>query len=173
MSLPLKVEPSPQMLTPSSSHGGDQHGAGDGASEGRGVEVGDARGRDVKRARPAGRRCLRAPGARGSRSDGLFPRRIRALCAGWRRSRPRPAARGWPCRRRAVRPSASSSAGQRWCRGRRKKRCRLFGRPASFQELQTFLCLCRAASAAEPFARACDSRPDRRRRTAGRRARRR
>ena len=48
MSLPLKVLPSPQMWTSSSFMAIDQHGAGDGAADRRGVEVGDAGGRDVE-----------------------------------------------------------------------------------------------------------------------------
>lgn len=47
MSLPLKVEPSPDVDVVF-LHGGDEHGAGDGAADGRRVEVGDAGGGDVE-----------------------------------------------------------------------------------------------------------------------------
>ena len=48
MSLPLKVLPSPQMWTSSSFMAIDEHGAGDGAADGRGVEVVHAGRGDVK-----------------------------------------------------------------------------------------------------------------------------
>ena len=50
MSLPLKVEPSPQMSTSSVVHRPHQHGAGDGPAERGGVEVGAAGRADVERA---------------------------------------------------------------------------------------------------------------------------
>src|SRR5690349_13265251 len=57
MSLPLKVEPSPQMSTPSSFMAHEQR-AGDGAAEGGGVEVGAAAAADVERSARDGRKPL-------------------------------------------------------------------------------------------------------------------
>ena len=64
------------MLTPSSFIADDQHRAGHGAAERRGVEIGDAAGARCGRRRTGSRRCLRAPVACGNRPAGLFRRRI-------------------------------------------------------------------------------------------------
>ena len=105
-------------------HRRDQHRAGDGAAERRGVEVGDAGGRDVEGAALQRRQALGRELARGSRSGAPSRRRTASPGAGCRRSRARRAGRGWRCRRRGWRPCRASSAAPRWCRGRRRRRCR-------------------------------------------------
>ena len=57
-------------------HGGNEHGAGHGAAQRRGVEVGDAAGGNGGTRRIGWRQCLRVPTARGSQSGGHFLRRI-------------------------------------------------------------------------------------------------
>ena len=115
-------------------HGGDQHGAGDSAAERRGVEVG-RRPAVVMWKAPA---CSAAMPSRTSWRRQSIRRAFSAPysrpCAESRRSRFRRAGPDWRCRRRARRPSASSSAAQRWCRARRRRRCRLCRRWAGFAE---------------------------------------
>ena len=60
----------------------------------------------------------------GSRPGAPARRRTASPCAGSRRSRARRAGRGWRCRRRGWRPCRASSAARRWCRARRRTRCR-------------------------------------------------
>ena len=71
----------------------------------------------------------------GSRSGAPSRRRTAAPCAGCRRSRARRAGRGWRCRRRGSPPCSASSAARRWCRGRRKTRCRPSRRREDSEEL--------------------------------------
>ena len=106
-------------------HRGDEHRAGDGAADRRGVEVGDAGGGDVERAALQRPRAPRRRAARGSRSAAPSRRRTAARGAGSRRSPARRAGRGSRCRRTGSRPWRASSAAPRSCRGRRRTRCRL------------------------------------------------
>ena len=106
-------------------HRDDEHRAGDGAAERRGVEVGDAGGGDVERAALQRGDALRRRAARGSRSSRAFSapyceRLARDLVVvgfvGLAE------VRGVGVGDRAL--LRASSAARRWCRGRRKTRCR-------------------------------------------------
>ncbi len=80
-------------------HGRDQHGARNGAADGRGIEVGDSRSGDVKSAGLQRGDAFANKLACGNRSGAPFPRRIRAPCAVSHRSRFHPAGRDSLCTR--------------------------------------------------------------------------
>ncbi len=92
-------------------HGGDEHGAGDGAADGGGVEVGDAGGGDVEGAGLEGGDAFADEGAAAVNETGFFSAVLEGFAWNLVVGRLRRAGRGWRCRRRGERPSASSSGG--------------------------------------------------------------
>ena len=86
-------------------HGDDEHRAGDGAADRRGVEVGDAGRRDVERAALQRREAFGHELARGSRSGARFSAPYcSARARESPRSRARRADRGWRCTRTGSAP---------------------------------------------------------------------
>ena len=85
-------------------HRADEHRAGHGAADRRGIEIRHAGGRDVERAALQNGEPLGRPAARGNRSGALSRRHTAAPAAGSRRSRVRRAGRDWRCRRTGSRP---------------------------------------------------------------------
>ena len=107
-------------------HRDDEHRAGDGAADRRGVEVGNARGGDVERAalqrrEPFGDE-LRAAVDQPRLLGAVLERALRNARRSWFRQ----AGPGSPCRRTEWRPWRASSAARRWYRARPRRRCRPF-----------------------------------------------
>jgi len=94
--------PSPQMLTPSSFIGRDQHRAGHARDpSGVGVEVCGAAGRDMESAGLDGGDPFMDQLRAAIHQQGFFGAEAERLCAGSRRNRPRRAGRDWRYRAKA------------------------------------------------------------------------
>ena len=116
-------------------HREDEHRAGDGAADRRGVEVGDAGGRDVERAAlqrgEALGHELRAAVDQARLLGAVLQRLARNLVVV--RLVRLTEVGGVGVRNRAL--ARASSAAPRWCRDRRKTRCRRARRPEHAEEL--------------------------------------
>ena len=121
-------------------HGADQHGAGHGAAERRGVEVGAAAGADVEGAAGHRGEALLDELRCGSRRRGRSRRRTAGRGRGRRRCRARRTGRCRRCRCTGSRPCRASRPPPPRCPGRRRRRCRRVRRWAV--QVRTLLTLC-------------------------------
>ena len=125
MSLPLNVLPSPQMLTSSSFMARTSIVP----VTARPIGVVLKYGTPAVEMWNAPHCSIASPSETSCARQSIEPRLLGAVLegagAGSLRSRARQADRDSRCRRTGSRPSAASNAAPRWCRGRRKTRCRL------------------------------------------------